>query len=64
LQTYSGGNGPLEAGDDGATRPVFNNDGGSVQWRSGSKVGSDDSGMGGGSSSKCCIDVGGLGKVD
>jgi hypothetical protein len=53
LQTYGEGNGPLEVGDDGTTRSIFNDDGGDVQLRFGSNVGSDGGGAGGGSTSKC-----------
>jgi hypothetical protein len=49
LQTYGEGNDPLEAGDDGAARPVFNDGGGGIQQCSGSDGGR----VGGGSSSKC-----------
>jgi hypothetical protein len=31
LQTYGEGNGPLEVGDDGTARSIFNDDGGDVQ---------------------------------
>jgi hypothetical protein len=61
LQTYYGENGPHEADDGEAARAVFNGDGDSVGWLSGSKDSSGSSGVGGGSSSKRQIGAEGSG---
>jgi hypothetical protein len=52
LQNYGEGNYPLDAGDDGTARPIFNHGMGGIQWRSDSKVGSDGGGAVMGSSSE------------
>jgi hypothetical protein len=64
LQTYGEGSDPLQAGDDGTARLVFNDGRGSLQWHSGSKVSFDSGGAGGGSSSKRWINAGSLCKAD
>jgi hypothetical protein len=63
LQTYDGENGPLEAGDDGAVLPIFNDGWGGVQWHSGSEDSSGGNGVGGGSSCKRRIGAGVFGAV-
>jgi hypothetical protein len=61
LRTYRGENGPREAGDREAARVVFNGGGDGVRWHSGSKDSSDGNGVGGGSTSKRRIAMGGFG---
>jgi hypothetical protein len=61
LWTYCGENGPREAGDGEAARAVFNSGGDDVRRCSDSKDSSDGDGVGGGSSSKCWIGMGGSG---
>jgi hypothetical protein len=63
LQIYGSGSGPLEASDDGVALAIFNDDGGGVQWHSGSKDSSGGDGVGGGSSSNRRISAGVPGAV-
>jgi hypothetical protein len=42
------GNDPLEAGDDSAALPIFNDGGGGIQWHSGSMDSSGGDNVGGG----------------
>jgi hypothetical protein len=59
LRTYHSEDGPREVGDGEAGRAVFNGGGDGVQWHSSTKGSSDSDGVGGGSSSKRRIGMGG-----
>jgi hypothetical protein len=63
LPTYHAGNGRGKAGDERAAWAAFNSGGDDVRWRFGSKDSSGNGDVGGGSSSKRWIGMGGLDKV-
>jgi hypothetical protein len=64
LPTYRCGNDQGKADDERAARAAFNGGGDRVQWCFSSKYSSGSGGVGGGSSSKRRISVGGLYRVD